>query len=75
MAKITKPASAAAKSKGTKGQPVAQTTDNLETEDMTTLNFKVPRTFKRDFKTYATEQDMSMRELLEKAFEMYRNSN
>jgi hypothetical protein len=67
MAKIAKP-------KGTKGKPVAQTTDNLDTEDLVGLNFKVPASFRREFRTYASEHDMSMRELLEKAFEAYRES-
>ena len=71
MAKIPKPAS---KAKGTKGNPAAQTTDNLEAEELAAMNFKVSASFKREFKTYATQQDMSMRELLEKAFYQYRDS-
>ena len=71
MAKIAKPSS---KAKGTKGQPVTQTTDNLESEELAPLNFKVSKSFKRDFKTYASERDISMRELLEKAFRQYRDS-
>lgn len=69
MAKINKPAS---KAKGTKGQPITQTTNNLESEELAPLNFKVSKSFKREFKTYASERDMSMRDLLEKAFEVYK---
>ena len=67
MAKIAKP-------KGTKGKPVTQTTNNLNTqeEEMAPLNFKVSKSFKREFKTYASEHDMSMRELLEKAFNEFK---
>ena len=72
MAKIPKPAS---KAKGTKGNPVQQTTENLASEELAALNFKVSPSFKREFKTYATQQDISMRELLEKAFYQYRDAN
>ena len=68
MAKIPKPAS---KAKGTKGNPAAQTTGNLEAEELAAMNFKVSAAFKREFKMYATQQDISMRELLEKAFYEY----
>ena len=65
MAKIAKPAG---KTKGTKGTPVGETTSNLNPEEMAPMNFKVPLSFKREFKTYASENDMSMRDLLERAF-------
>jgi hypothetical protein len=38
------------------------------------LNFKVPAEFKREFKSYATQMDMSMVQLLQDCFEFYRNS-
>lgn len=68
MAKIAKPSS---KTKGTNGQPIEQTTDNLDSEELVGLSFKVSPTFRREFRTYASEHDMSMRELLEKAFRKY----
>ena len=39
------------------------------------LNFKVPADFKKRFKNFATNQDMSMLELLIKSFEAYENNN
>ena len=69
MAKIDKPAS---KAKGTKGKPSLETTMNLDSEETVLLNFRVPLSFKREFKTYASERDMSMRDLLEKCFNSYK---
>lgn len=71
MAKIAKPASKA--TRGTKGAPTQETTANLESEELVALNFKVDRSFRRAFRTYASDQDMSMVDLLKKAFEVYKN--
>ena len=69
MAKIAKP-------KGTKGKPSSQTTDNLNDreEELAPLNFKVSRSFKHEFRTYASERNITMRELLVRMFEDYRDS-
>lgn len=69
MAKIQKPAS----KKSTKGVPTPQTTTNLENEELVAMNFKVDKAFRREFRTYASDHDMSMVDLLKKAFEEYRN--
>ena len=39
------------------------------------LNFKVDPVFKKRFKSYATDKEMSMLELLTTAFEFYENNN
>lgn len=38
------------------------------------MNFKVPAAFKREFKTYATELDMTMVDLLQQCFYFYKNN-
>ena len=62
--------------RGTKGAPPAaeEATSNLNIgvrEDLVPLNFKVPAEFRRRFKIYASERDMSMKELLERSFQAY----
>jgi hypothetical protein len=36
------------------------------------LNFRVPATFRREFKTYAARHDLKLNELLRRSFEAYR---
>jgi hypothetical protein len=36
------------------------------------LNFRVPATFRREFKTYAAQHDLKLNELLRRSFEAYR---
>lgn len=74
MAVIKKPAG-----RGTKGAPPAelQASQNLsksEDYELRPLNFKVPAEFKRDFKSYATQLDISMVDLLQKCFDFYREN-
>lgn len=38
------------------------------------LNFRVPASFRREFKTYAAGHDMKLNELLRRSFEAYRRS-
>ena len=74
MATIGKPPNKVkSSSKGTKGQPVAETTDNLKGEELAALSVKISPVFKRGFKAYTAENDMSMRDLLAKVFESYRS--
>lgn len=40
------------------------------TDDLQTLNFKVPRSFKKAFKIYAVEHGISMVDLLREGFEL-----
>ena len=71
MAKIPPP------QKGTKGAPPtqAETPGNLtipDSAELSPLNFKVAPSFRREFKTYASRLDISMKELLERCFREYR---
>lgn len=43
-------------------------------QDLRPMNFKVSAEFKREFKSYATQMDISMVQLLQECFEFYRNS-
>ena len=38
------------------------------------LNFKVPRAFRREFKTYAAQQGKSMSQVLQEAFALYKGA-
>jgi hypothetical protein len=52
--------------------PIEQTVRNLEKPEPTSLkplNFKVPASFHREFKSYAVQHGMSMLELLREGFE------
>ena len=74
MAKISKPSST--NRKGTP-PPDFEASANLTRTpdlDLKPLNFKVKAEFKREFKTYATVNDMSMVQLLQECFEYYKNS-
>jgi len=41
-----------------------------DADDLQTLNFKVPRSFKKAFKIYAVENGISMVDLLREGFEL-----
>lgn len=71
MAKISKP------SRKGSPPPEFEASTNLNrapNEDLRPLNFKVKASFKREFKTYATANDMSMVQLLQDCFEFYKQS-
>ncbi len=75
MAQIDKPVR-----KTTKGAPPVEVeaSRNLmkaEDSDLTPLNFKVTADFKRTFKTYAAQMDISMVDLLQRCFEYYKDRN
>ncbi|MCB1806604.1 MAG: hypothetical protein KDJ99_16085 [Candidatus Competibacteraceae bacterium] len=77
MADIPAPKNVKAKSKKGPPPPPQEVTDNLQkpdSGDMVPLNFRVPPDFRREFKSYAVAHDMSMVELLKRAFDKYRNS-
>lgn len=38
------------------------------------LNFRVPATFRREFKTFAARHDLKLNELLRRSFEAYRRT-
>jgi hypothetical protein len=55
--------------------PITDTVNNLDKPDpagLAPLNFRVPREFKREFKTYASQRGMSMLKLLMEGFELYK---
>ena len=63
--------------KSRKGPPpaVEMTIGNLEKTEPSTLkplNFKVPADFHREFKVYASQQGMSMLELLQEGYKVLR---
>jgi hypothetical protein len=73
MAKISKPTT------NRKGAPPPEfeAPDNLVRSsdgDLRPLNFKVSASFKREFKAYANEMDISMVTLLTTCFEHYKNT-
>jgi hypothetical protein len=71
MAKVAPPP--AAKSRKGAPPPPVQTIGNLdksEPNNLQPLNFKVPPDFKREFKSYAAQHDVSMSQLLQEAFQV-----
>jgi len=60
---------------GTKGVPSKESSNNLEEDaERVGLNFKVSPAFRRVYKTYAAEHDISMADLLRECFESYKES-
>jgi hypothetical protein len=71
-------ASIPAPKKSTKGTPpgAGQTVGNLDKHEsgkMVALNFTVPADFRKAFKGYAVDHDITMLELLRRAFLEYRD--
>ena len=63
-----------------KGAPPSpeKTLGNLEKPELAALaplNFKVPRDFRREFKTYASQHDMKMVELLQEGFRLIKGQH
>lgn len=60
-----------------KGEPptarVSRTLSLPDRETLKPLNFRVPGEFHRQFKTYAASRGMSMVELLQESFKVYRS--
>jgi hypothetical protein len=46
-----------------------------EDKGLAPLNFRVPASFRREFKTYAARHDLKLNELLRLSFETYRRQN
>ena len=44
------------------------------TEELVPLNFRLPASFRREFKTYAAHHDMKLNQLLRICFESYRRT-
>ncbi len=62
------------KMKSTKGNPPTTPSETLQhkTDELVSLNFKVSANFRKELKSYALEHDMTMTELVMKAFERYK---
>jgi hypothetical protein len=43
--------------------------------NLTPLNFRIPASFRREFRTYAATHDLKLNELLRLCFEAYRRKN
>ncbi len=52
--------------------PRAVKVERVKGEELVPLNFRIPATFRRAFKTYAAEHDMKLNELLRHCFNAYR---
>lgn len=65
------------KGKGDPPKPEKATqTGNLEkggNQELKPMNFKVPAEFRKEFRTYASELDISMVELLRRCFDAYKS--
>jgi hypothetical protein len=72
MAKVPPP-------RGKGGPPPSESTlgnlDAPERAELEPLNFKVPRAFRREFKTYAAQQGKSMSQVLQEAFVALKNES
>lgn len=73
MAKVPPPKRSA---KGTPPSPVIALAnlDRPEPTALTPMNFKVPEEFHREFKLYAVQHGMSMVDLLQQAFQRFKQS-
>ncbi len=49
--------------------------DDSGTSSLTTLNFKVPQEFHREFKTFAAQHSKKMVEVLQEAFALLKGAN
>jgi hypothetical protein len=57
-----------------KGKPSVLTfTDPDASEALSPMHFRVPAKFRRDFKLFAIQHDMSMVELLRRSFELMKS--
>ena len=55
-------------------EPSVLTFTNLDESDATTpMNFRVPAGFRREFKIYALQHDMTMVELLQQSFQLMKS--
>ena len=67
------------KTKGT--PPTAKETENLNvvqgnpSDHFVAMNFKVNPEFRKAFRSYASELDIPMKDLLERCFHFYRDQN
>ncbi len=57
------------------GSPVPEKEDRSAKNDLETLNFKVKSQFKREYKGYAVSRGMTMVELLEASYQLYKEKH
>jgi hypothetical protein len=65
------PAPARAAPKAPARKPKAEAEEEKEA-NLAPLNFRIPASFRREFKTYAATHDLKLNELLRRCFEAYR---
>jgi hypothetical protein len=75
MAKISKPIRTVSKGAPPMEIEASRNLTKAEDTDLMPMNFKVPADFKRAFKTYAAQMDISMVDLLQRCFEYYKDQN
>ncbi len=59
----------------TKDESRVQNLKKAGSNEPVPLNFYVPGEFRRDYKVYAAEKEMSMVEILKRSFELYKSQN
>ena len=52
--------------------PAPAAPERAKGEELVPLNFRIPASFRREFKTYAARNDMKLNELLRHCFDTYR---
>jgi hypothetical protein len=62
-------------SKNIRGLADIDIVDAVKEEEVAHLNFKVSPEFKKEFKLFALQHDLSMKQVLEKAFLEYKENN
>jgi hypothetical protein len=67
LAKASRPG---AKHKNGSPAEIVARRDGSEPATLAPLNFKVPKAFRREFKTFASQHDMKMVELLHEGFRL-----
>jgi hypothetical protein len=55
--------------------PPASPPDPQGQGGLSPLNFRVPASFRREFKTYAARHDLKLNELLRRSFDAYRRAH
>lgn len=55
--------------------PTANNLDKPAKGELVGMNLSVEKEFRKEYKTYAVDHDMSMAELLRKSFELYKEHN
>lgn len=80
MAKVKPPLKKKKGAVNSKGVPPQETQasnnlSKLNNKEEVGLNFKVEGQFRKEYKSYATDNDLSMTELLKQSFEIFKSHN